>query len=81
MRILAALALILLPSFGTAQNITFDDGPWIAIPAGMTFPAQKSPAEEIHAMANLDGNPSVVTDEEREMIALLSQIFGTAPTK
>ena len=79
MPILITLALTILPTFGSVGNVTFDDGPWIAIPAGMSFDAQKSPAEEIRSMADLDGDPTITTAEEIKMIALLTQILGAEP--
>lgn len=79
MRTLMIAALALMPTLVAAQGIVLDDGPWIAVPTGMTFEAQKSPAEEIKAMANLDGDPSVTTSEELEMIVLLTQILGAEP--
>jgi len=73
------LIISILPTVSIAQGISFEDGPWIAIPAGMTFDAQLPPVDEIRAMANLDNDPSVTTPQEQEMIALLSQILGLAP--
>ena len=78
MRLLIA-ALLLLPTVSFAQGTSFDDGPWIAIPAGMTYPEYTSPEEEIRAMADLGGDPSVTTPEEFRMIATLTQILGMAP--
>ena len=78
MRLLIA-ALLLLPTVSFAQGTSFDDGPWIAIPAGMTYPEYSSPEEEIRDMADLDGDPSVTTPEELRMIATLTQILGVAP--
>ena len=78
MRLLIA-ALLLLPTVSFAQGTSFDDGPWIAIPAGMTYPEYTSPEEEIRAMADLDGDPSVTIPEEFRMIATLTQILGMAP--
>lgn len=78
MRLLIA-ALALLPTFSSADALFADDGPWIAIPAGMTYPQYTSPEEEIRAMADLDGDPSVTTAEEMQMIATLTQILGLSP--
>jgi hypothetical protein len=80
MRLLIA-ALLFLPTVSVAQNITFDDGPWITIPAGMAYPEYTSPEEEIRAMADLDGDPSVTTLEELRMIATLTQILGVLPVE
>jgi hypothetical protein len=79
MRILITLAVLASPAVGAAETIEFDDGPWIAIPAGYDVTPMFSPAEEIKAMANLDGDPTVTTKAEIKMITLLSQILGTAP--
>ena len=78
MRLLIA-ALALVPSLSFAEGITFEDGPWIAVPAGMIYPEYTSPEAEIRAMADLDGDPGVTTAEEMQMIATLSQILGVSP--
>lgn len=73
------IALALLPSLSIAEGIVFEDGPWVAIPAGILYPDFISPEEEILAMADLDGDPSVTTAEELRMIATLRQILGVSP--
>ncbi len=80
MRMIATFALLALPTFGSADALQFDDGPWIAIPAGYLAPAMMSPEEEIRAMADLDGDASVTTVNELKMIVLLTQMLGTPPT-
>lgn len=79
MRFLITLALLASPAFAAAETIEFEDGPWIAIPAGYDVTPMLSPADEIKAIADLDGDPTVTTKAEIEMITLLSQILGTAP--
>lgn len=80
MRILASLIMMTLPFAAIAETTLLDDdGPWIAVPVGMTFDAQMSPADEIKAMADLDGNPDITTAKELEMIALLTQLLGAEP--
>ncbi len=66
----------LMPMMAHAEGITFEDGPWIAIPAGLIYEPQRTPMEEIRALADLDGDPTVTTSQEHEMIALLVQLLG-----
>ncbi|WP_458790634.1 hypothetical protein [Yoonia sp. MH D7] len=77
---LMTLALIALPTLGMTDTTSFGDGPWIAIPADFEVRAMMSPQDEIRAMADLDGDPLVTTADEIEMIAMLTQMLGTAPT-
>ncbi len=79
MRTLIALTIAALPSIGLADSIAFEDGPWIPVPAGMSFQTQMTPMEEIRALADLDGDPTVTTAREIEMIALLTQMLGAQP--
>ena len=56
-----------------------DDGPWVDAPEDAAYVAAPTTYDDIIAMADLDGNPAVISDEEREMIALLSQVLGASP--
>ena len=55
------------------------DDHWVAAPEDAAYGAAPTTYEDIVAMADLDGDPSVISDEEREMIALLSQVLGASP--
>ncbi|MFZ3583878.1 hypothetical protein ACOI1H_17135 [Loktanella sp. DJP18] len=55
------------------------DDHWIDAPQDVAFGSGPTPHDDIVAMADLDGNPDVVTDEERRMIALLTQVLGATP--
>lgn len=55
------------------------DGPWIDLPAGYIAPLDVPTAQDIQAMADLDGDTSITTAREGEMIALLMQVLGAAP--
>lgn len=39
------------------------------------------PETDISALADLDGNPAVTTDEERAMQALLTKLFVSSPVQ
>ncbi len=62
-----------------SSSETFDDGPWIDMPDDMTISMTPPSYDDIVAMANLDDDPSVVSDKEREMIAVLMQVLGATP--
>ncbi|WP_143058015.1 hypothetical protein [Loktanella fryxellensis] len=84
--------LLLLPICATAQTghmalTTPDvvlDGDWMQVPDdvqvsnGAMVPGPPSHAD-IVAMADLDGNPDIITAQEREMIAVLNQLLGGQP--
>ena len=79
---LSTLALCLVPLVAGAQTTpqaAMDDGPWIDLPAGYTVDTSPPTAADIHAMADLDGDPSVLTEDEARMIAVLSQILLGSP--
>ncbi len=65
--------------FDTGEDIYAEDGPWMAIPPG--FDPAPPTAADIIVMADLDGDPLVITAKEREMIALLTMVLlpQTAP--
>ncbi len=85
MSILKALAITLcapLPVlaetvFDTGEDRYAEDGPWIAVPADYTD-APLTP-EDIVALADLDGDPSVVTADEQAMINVLTQVLIPRP--
>ena len=56
-----------------------EDGPWVEVPEGTAYDPAPTTYDDIVAMANLDGDPSVITADEREMIALLTQVLGAVP--
>lgn len=59
--------------FDTGEDLYAEDGPWIEIPAD--FDPAGPTAADIIAMADLDGDPMSLTDEERGMIAVLTMVL------
>ena len=59
--------------FDTGEDLYAEDGPWIAIPAD--FNPGPLTAADILAMADLDGDLTVITEEEARMIAVLTQVL------
>ena len=55
------------------------DDHWVEVPAEAAFSAAPTTYDDIVAMADLDGDPTIITDKEREMIALLTQVLGATP--
>ena len=55
------------------------DDHWVDVPADAAFAAAPATYDDIVALADLDGDPSIITDKEREMIALLTQVLGATP--
>ena len=78
---LILLFAALMPIVAHAEGITFEDAPCIAIPAGLIYEPQRTPMEEIRALADLDGDPTQTTSQEHEMIALLVQLLGAQPAE
>ncbi len=78
MKILYVLPL-LFPLALNAQSVPTDDGPWITVTQGMVWSAAGYTMDDIVAMANLDGDPLVVTADEQAMIDLLAQVLGASP--
>ena len=80
-RMIPLLALLATPA--TAEVVAMSPMPmddlWVDVPVDATFNPGPPTYDDIVAMANLDGDPSVISDKEREMIAVLSQVLGTAP--
>ncbi len=81
-RMIPVLALIASPA--VAEVVPMDqalmhDGLWIDAPQDAALGSGHTTHDDIVAMADLDGNPGVITDEERRMIALLSQVLGARP--
>lgn len=61
----------------TGEDIYASDGPWMAVPAD--FNPGPMTAADIIAMADLDGDPLTITPQERQMIAMLTQVLIPAP--
>ncbi len=79
MRVLALLPLVTVPLAAladtTLQADVADDLVYpIAYDAPMTM-------EDVIALANLDDDPSVISPDEKEMIALLVQMLGASPVQ
>jgi hypothetical protein len=55
------------------------DGPWIDLPEGTVITDAAPQYEDILAMADLDGDPSITTPQEARMIALLSDVLMGQP--
>ncbi|KQI67186.1 hypothetical protein AN189_16400 [Loktanella sp. 3ANDIMAR09] len=62
-----------------AQDVA--DGPYIDVAQTVSYSDAPTTLDDIHALADLDGDPSVVTDREREMIALLSMMLIGTPVQ
>ncbi|WP_133065006.1 hypothetical protein [Flavimaricola marinus] len=82
-RLLPLLALIASPalSAGSDPLPLGIDGPWIAIPAATDVNIGPLSDDAIAALADLDGDPSITTDQEAAMIALLMQVLGSNPRR
>lgn len=81
-RMIPVLALIASPAVAEVvpmDHALIEDGLWIEAPQDAAFGSGPATYDDIVAMADLDGNPEVITDEERRMIALLSQVLGATP--
>ena len=77
------LALFASPAMAEIVPMDFsplDDGPWIELPEGAAFNTAPLTYDDIIAMADLDGDPDVISAKEREMIALLSQVLSASLT-
>ncbi len=82
-RKIPVLALIASPAMAEIVPMDFsplDDGPWIELPEGAAFNTAPPTYDDIISMADLDGDPDVISAKEREMIALLSQVLGASLT-
>ena len=80
--ILGLLGACMLSTAAAAQTAPIDltqDGPWIDLPPGVVIDTGPPSLDQIVAMADLDGDPSVQTPEEAAMILLLMQVLGTQP--
>ena len=69
---LAPQTLIAAPSSAGVPDGGFEGYDYIVAPAPMT-------EADVLRLADLDGNPAVVTEEEREMMVVLRQVLGLAP--
>ncbi|SHE56761.1 hypothetical protein SAMN05444339_101750 [Loktanella atrilutea] len=80
-RMFPLIALLATPA--TAEVVSMAPMPmddlWVEVPVDATFTPGPPTYDDIVAMANLDDDPAVISDREREMIALLSQVLGSAP--
>ena len=81
---LALTALTALPAtaqtpgvIDTGEDIYAEDGPWMAIPAD--FNGGELTATDILAMADLDGDPLTMTEDEKRMIEVLTQVLIAHP--
>ena len=66
-----------------ARFSDYPDEPWSVLPADADLEALMAPLtyDDILMMADLDGDPSIITDEEARMIALLEQVLLTGPVQ
>ncbi|MFT4706277.1 MAG: hypothetical protein ACI9TA_003261 [Reinekea sp.] len=80
MRLLIICALLAAPMITRAET-TVEDGPWIAIPTDAAFLPTTMTLGDVIALADLDGDPLTISADEKEMIAVLIQIFGTQPVQ
>ena len=71
--------LITLPCLLSAEPLDGTNSPWITTGDDMVWDAVGYEMTDIIAMADLDGDPSVITPDEQAMIDLLSQVLGAAP--
>jgi hypothetical protein len=55
------------------------DGPWIDLPEGVVINAAAPTLADIRLMADLDGDPSITTPKEAQMIAILSDVLLGQP--
>ncbi len=65
------------PVIDTGEDMFAEDGPWVAIPAN--YNPEPYTAAELLAMADLDGDLTNITDDERAMMEVLSQVLIAAP--
>ena len=63
----------------TFAEVMHQDGPYIDIPAGVEVPTGPPSVEDLLALADLDGDPNVITDQEAEMLTLLIQVMIGTP--
>ncbi len=81
-RMIPLLVLLATPAVAEVvpmSHMPMDEGPWIDVPEGVTYDTAPPSYDDIVAMANLDGDPTIISDKEREMIAVLSQVLGSSP--
>ena len=78
MRYCIIFILLAVPKSAMTDTIV-EDGPWIDVPAGAAFQTTALTHDDIIALADLDGDPSVVSADEKDMIALLVQMLGASP--
>ena len=87
MKTFFALACLSSTHAGAADDVTLDailqqDGPYIDIPAGYVVPSGPPSLEDIVKMADLDGDPATMTEQEAEMFTVLVQVLiGTPVTQ
>ncbi|MEJ6398808.1 hypothetical protein [Yoonia sp. 208BN28-4] len=77
-------AMMILPLATAATSETLaqalqQDGPWIDLPEGVVIQTSAPTYADIVALADLDGDPSVMTADEERMIALLAQVMLGTP--
>ncbi|MFQ6552089.1 hypothetical protein AAD018_007055 [Aestuariibius insulae] len=82
-----ALSTLLWTGFAVAEGdmpVAEDlDGPWTLLPADADIEALMAPLtpEDIVRMADLDGDPTVLTDDEAEMIRVLGAVLLGVPVE
>ncbi len=67
MRLLFTCALLAAPMITTADTMNQD--------------GQQMTIDDVIALADLDGDPQTITADEKDMIALLTQILGAQPVR
>lgn len=55
------------------------DGPYIDIPAGYEVPEGPPTLDDIVRLADLDGDPTIISEAETEMIGVLLQVLIGIP--
>lgn len=76
----AAFVLVCAPACAdTLAHALQQDGPWIDLPDGVVVRTTAPTYDDIVAMADLDGNPDVITEDEQRMILLLSEVLMASP--
>ncbi|RYH03187.1 hypothetical protein EU805_05510 [Salipiger sp. IMCC34102] len=55
------------------------DGPYVSVEQVSAEMAEPMTYARVVEMSDMDGDPTVTTDEEERMIALLSQVLTVAP--
>ena len=80
MRIFLVLLSLFMPMGAIADPMT-DDGPYIVIPAGAQVPTGVLNMDDVIALADLDGDPTVISAQEKEMIALLTSLLIAQPVQ